>query len=123
MKYRGWDNSRDKLEYYTITKGATEKPTIWMRATEVFDIHSKEVYEHDIVKVLRTDSFAPYIAVVYYSGGCFGTSWGYPPNRPYEFEPLYNWDVEILGNEYENWDDYEPISEERQYTLKRKVSE
>lgn len=113
IKYRAWNgkkliydvwvwNKPEKLFqiYNDFTKnwiyGIKTSKIVLMQSTDVYDIHNKEVYEGDIVKVMRYDSFPPYISLVYYSGGCFCTDWR---NKA---TPIFDWPVEILGNIYEN---------------------
>ena len=64
----------------------------------------QEVYEGDIVRVLREDSFKPYIAEVYFSGGCYGTTWFHPIENRSIFKPIFDWDVEVIGNVFDNPD-------------------
>jgi uncharacterized phage protein (TIGR01671 family) len=77
---------------------------ILMQYTGLKDKNGKEIYEGDVVKVLRNDSFRPFVSEVFFSGGCFGVAFYHPLDKQHQFEYLNYWDCEIIGNIYENGD-------------------
>jgi hypothetical protein len=70
--------------------------------TGLTDIRDVEIYEGNIVKVLRFDSLPQYTSAVYYDGGAFCTDCEHPLVN--KAEAIYHWPLEIIGNVYENED-------------------
>ena len=66
------------------------------------DINRKEVYEGDVVRVIREDSYKPYMAEVYFSGGCYGTTWFDSARKKNTFEPIFSWGIEVIDNIHDN---------------------
>jgi hypothetical protein len=116
--FRAWDYQLKKFHYfdgifnsrpYTETSAFSQYDSCKkyhdltvQEYSDTKDIHDKFVCEGDAVMVMREDSFRPYLAEVYFSYDCFGTAWWNPLEKRYDFEPLYSWDVKIMGNNFEN---------------------
>ena len=111
LKFRAWAGEEMMFppelgdwdwEDCELFAGYNRNPTILMQYTGLHDKNGEEIYEEDVVRVLREDSFRPYVAPVYFDGGCYCTEWYHPIEKKKVVVPLNAWKIVVIGNIYEN---------------------
>ena len=114
IKFRAWVPEEDGFAYSDACRGYwfimskigglafvdrtdRELPTMdWQQFTGIRDKNDKEIYEGDTVTA--ADSNLSYIGSIIFHRGCFVIyRYKYP-----RYAPLDGWDLEVIGNIYEN---------------------
>jgi len=109
LRFRTWDEADKEMIYMNFEMLATgayyiDESNPIMQFTGLVDREGVEIFEGDIVRCNVEGSLSPItpygetvIGNVYFKAGC----WCIEHNTEY-LMPLYNYDVEIIGNIYES---------------------